>query len=54
MTGITSTDIKKCFGGFVGIDYDYTDSIKTEGRLSAERCEKTGGGNTSKYLVMGP
>ncbi|XP_060481434.1 complement component C8 alpha chain [Panthera onca] len=46
--GITSTDIKKCFGGFVGIDYDYTDSIKTGGRLSAERCEKTGGGNTNK------
>lgn len=53
VTDITSTDIQKCFGIFVGIDYDYTDSTKVEGRLSGQRCENIGGGDPRKYLVMG-
>ncbi|KAM8788222.1 complement component C8 alpha chain [Rhynchonycteris naso] len=42
--GVTSTDIKKCFGGSVGISYDFSDNSKIEGGLSGEKCKSHGGG----------
>lgn len=53
VAGITSRDIKSCFGGFVGIEYEYSESMTIGGKLSGERCKKSGGGDTSKYGVMG-
>ncbi|XP_069336159.1 complement component C8 alpha chain isoform X1 [Eulemur rufifrons] len=44
--GITSQDIRTCFGAFVGIEYEYTDSITIEGNLSGDRCKRFGTGKT--------
>ncbi|XP_036877869.1 complement component C8 alpha chain isoform X1 [Manis javanica] len=42
--GVTSEDIKTCFGGSVGISYDYSDTTQIKGGLSGQRCEKFGSG----------
>ncbi|XP_006919311.1 complement component C8 alpha chain [Pteropus alecto] len=42
--GITSEDIQTCFGGFVGIGYDYSDSVNIGGNLSYNSCRKHGKG----------
>ncbi|XP_032272583.1 complement component C8 alpha chain [Phoca vitulina] len=48
--GVTSRDIKSCFGGFVGIEYDYSDGIQIGGKLSGGRCERFGGGDPKKDI----
>lgn len=52
-TDLTSKDIGTCFGGFVGLNYDYSESVQIGGKLSGEHCRKYGGGDGSKYLVLG-
>ncbi|KAK2495601.1 hypothetical protein MC885_017800 [Smutsia gigantea] len=42
--GVTSEDIKTCFGISVGISYDYSDTTQIKGGLSGQRCEKFGSG----------
>lgn len=49
--GITSEDIQTCFGGFVGIGYDYSDSVHIGGNLSYNPCRKHGKGTHGKYLA---
>lgn len=49
--GVTYEDIKKCFGGSLGLSYTYSESITIGGGLSQEDCKKVGGGDSSKYLV---
>ncbi|XP_012640576.2 complement component C8 alpha chain [Microcebus murinus] len=44
--GITSEDIRTCFGASVGIEYEYTNSITIEGSLSGDRCKKFGTGKS--------
>ncbi|XP_019598093.2 complement component C8 alpha chain [Rhinolophus sinicus] len=41
---ITSEDIGTCFGGSVGLNYDYSATVTIGGSLSGERCTKHGGG----------
>ncbi|XP_073752777.1 complement component C8 alpha chain isoform X2 [Callorhinus ursinus] len=48
--GITSRDITSCFGGFVGIEFDYSDSIQIGGKLSGKRCERFGGGDPESNM----
>ncbi|XP_008051240.1 complement component C8 alpha chain [Carlito syrichta] len=48
--GVTSKDIKTCFGGSVGIQYQYTDSLGIEGGLSGEQCKKFGSGTTEHNM----
>ncbi|KAF0880137.1 CO8A protein, partial [Crocuta crocuta] len=43
---ITWRDIQICFGGSVGIEYDYTGSTTVGGHLSGQQCDKPGAGNT--------
>ncbi|KAB0389352.1 hypothetical protein E2I00_013053, partial [Balaenoptera physalus] len=50
--GVTSNDIKTCFGSSFGIDYDYTDTTQIGGRLSGEACKKFGGGKTGKFQAL--
>lgn len=49
--GITSEDIQTCFGGSVGIDYDYSDSVEIDTKLSFNHCRKYGDGTHGKYLA---
>ncbi|XP_045403880.1 complement component C8 alpha chain [Lemur catta] len=44
--GITSQDIRTCFGAFLGIEYEFTDSITIEGSLSGDHCKRFGTGTT--------
>ncbi|XP_055978150.1 complement component C8 alpha chain [Sorex fumeus] len=44
--GVTSEDVKKCFGGSVGINYEKYFFIRGEAKLSGERCKHIGDGNT--------
>ncbi|XP_024612012.1 complement component C8 alpha chain [Neophocaena asiaeorientalis asiaeorientalis] len=48
--GLSSNDVKTCFGGSFGIDHKYTDKTQIGGRLSGEACKKFGGGKIGKYL----
>lgn len=44
---VTSEDIKKCFGGSLGISYDFTKiKTQTEGKLSGQHCTYDGGFNS--------
>uniref|UniRef100_A0A673TCX7 Complement C8 alpha chain n=1 Tax=Suricata suricatta TaxID=37032 RepID=A0A673TCX7_SURSU len=43
--GITRRDVENCFGGSVGIDYAYSDSVTVGGGLSGKHCGKTGDGS---------
>ncbi|XP_003921557.1 complement component C8 alpha chain [Saimiri boliviensis] len=46
---VTSTDVTKCFGGSLGIDYAFYEGILTVGgSLSAKSCERFGDGKTEK------
>lgn len=47
---ITKEDITKCFGGLVGLGYDYSDTVNIGGRLSGEDCRKHGGGERDSDL----
>ncbi|XP_047584388.1 complement component C8 alpha chain [Lutra lutra] len=49
--GLTITDIKTCFGGFVGIGYDYSERLNIEGKLSGGVCAKFGGGDGKNNLT---
>uniref|UniRef100_H0XEH6 Complement C8 alpha chain n=1 Tax=Otolemur garnettii TaxID=30611 RepID=H0XEH6_OTOGA len=52
--GITSNDIKTCFGVSLGFEYEYTDSITVQGALSGDHCENFGTGKTeSSMQAMG-
>ncbi|XP_044092356.1 complement component C8 alpha chain [Neovison vison] len=47
---LTITDIKTCFGGFVGIEYDYSDRLNIGGQLSGGHCRKFGEGDEQNIL----
>lgn len=49
--GVTYEDIKKCFGGTLGLSYTFSKGLEIGGGLSGEDCKKMGGGHTGKYLV---
>lgn len=49
--GVTYEDIKKCFGGSLGLSYTYMKSTTIGGGLSGEVCKRVGDGDDSKYLV---
>ncbi|KAM9685446.1 complement component C8 alpha chain [Trichechus inunguis] len=39
-SGITSEDVKKCFGGLVGIEFSFKNTIRLGGALSGEGCRR--------------
>ncbi|XP_014398054.1 PREDICTED: complement component C8 alpha chain [Myotis brandtii] len=42
---VTYEDIKKCFGGSLGLSYTFSESLEIGGGLSGEDCRKMGGGH---------
>ncbi|XP_006839882.1 PREDICTED: complement component C8 alpha chain [Chrysochloris asiatica] len=50
-SGITSHDVKKCFGGSVGFGYTFTNKIKVAGVLSGDNCQRFGSGETGNMAV---
>lgn len=49
VAGVTSSEIKRCFGVSLGIEYEHTEETEIGGRLSVGPCEKSGDGKLSKY-----
>lgn len=49
--GVSYEDIKKCFGGSLGLSSTFSESLEIGGGLSGEDCKRMGGGHTGKYLV---
>ncbi|XP_053432158.1 complement component C8 alpha chain isoform X2 [Nycticebus coucang] len=52
--GITSNDIKKCFGVSLGFEYEFTESLDVKGDIkggiSGDRCENSGAGKTGNSM----
>ncbi|KAF4021749.1 hypothetical protein G4228_013437 [Cervus hanglu yarkandensis] len=46
--GVTRSEIERCFGVSLGIEYEHTKQAQIGGRLSVAPCEKSGDGKLSK------
>ncbi|XP_037683034.1 complement component C8 alpha chain [Choloepus didactylus] len=42
--GVNSHDVKRCFGGSLGLGYDFKNEFEIGGSISGERCRKFGSG----------
>lgn len=49
VAGVTRSEIERCFGVSLGIEYEHTKQAQIGGRLSVAPCEKSGDGKLSKY-----
>lgn len=49
VAGVTRSEIKRCFGVALGIEYEHTEETEIGGHLSVGPCEKSGDGKLSKY-----
>ncbi|XP_004465554.1 complement component C8 alpha chain [Dasypus novemcinctus] len=51
--GISSNDVKRCFGGSLGIRFDYEREISIDGSLSWEECKRLGFGKKDGETNIG-
>ncbi|XP_007945606.1 complement component C8 alpha chain [Orycteropus afer afer] len=49
-SGVTSNEVEKCFGGSVGIDYAFKNTIGIGGTFSGGSCTKSGTGKTENDM----